>query len=127
MLARKAVSTKNYSRKRISRIPASPFEMILSKKFVKWNKLWQAPYEGMFSYQSNNITRYFEYPWAFYAVKLKKGMNILDFGGGLSGLQFVLYKCGVKAHNVDPGIKNPKWAVNEKMINKLNKKFDTKV
>ncbi|MCH8945630.1 MAG: class I SAM-dependent methyltransferase [Nanoarchaeota archaeon] len=131
MLARNELSKKiSNSNKNLKRKFKYPFEVILPEKFVKWNKKWGAPYEKMFSYQANNNSRYFEYPWAFYAVKLKKGMNVLDFGGGLCGFQFMLSKCGVTVHNLDPGIKSKGSVdrpVNEDSINKLNKKFKTKV
>lgn len=106
-----------------------PHEAKLPKKYLKWNLKWQAPYNGLFYFQNNNTTRYFEYPWAFYAIKIKKGMKALDFGGGHCGFQFVLDKCGLEVHNVDPGLESNGvgWPINEKTINKLNKKFKTNV
>lgn len=106
-----------------------PFEGVLHNKYLRWNQKWKAPFGGMFSYQMNNVTRYYEYPWAFYAVKLSKGMHVLDFGGGLCGFQFVLSKSGINVHNVDPGLgsKGIGWPVNEKSIKRLNRKFGTNV
>jgi ubiquinone/menaquinone biosynthesis C-methylase UbiE len=106
-----------------------PHQAKLPEKYLKWNLKWQAPYNGLFYYQGNNVSRYFEYPWAFYAVKLKKGMKALDFGGGHCGFQFVLDKCGLEVHNVDPGLaaNGVGWPINEKTMNKLNKKFKTSV
>ena len=106
-----------------------PHEAKLPEKYFKWNLKWEAPYNGMFQYQGNNVTRYFEYPWAFYAVPLRKGMKALDFGGGHCGFQFVLDKCGLEVHNVDPGLSSNGvgWPINEETMLKLNNKFKTKV
>ena len=106
-----------------------PFWGVLQKKFFDWNEKWRAPYDGMFAYQGNNLIRYYEYPWAFYAVRLRKGMKALDFGAGLCGFQFVLSKCGLTVHNVDPGLnaKGIGWSVDQVSIKKLNKKFGTDV
>ena len=112
-----------------------PFWGVLSKKHFQWNKKWQAPFKGMFSYQGNNLIRYFEYPWAFYAIRLRKGMRVLDFGGGLGGFQFVLSKSGLEVDNVDPGVgsspakrkKGKKLEVDQKSMGRLNKEFNTHV
>lgn len=106
-----------------------PFWGVLPRKFFRWNEKWKAPFGGMFSHQGNNLIRYFEYPWAFYAVPVRKKMKALDFGGSLAGFQFVLAKSGLIVHNVDPGLesKGLGWSVSEKSIQKLNKKFKTDV
>ncbi|MEA2007224.1 MAG: hypothetical protein U9O20_03650 [Patescibacteria group bacterium] len=33
-------------------------------------------------------------------------MKVLDFGAGHCGFQFVLDKCGLEVHNVDPGLQS---------------------
>lgn len=126
MLAPNDLYKNNFrTKKKLTR----PFEGVLPEKYLEWNKLWKAPFGGIFKYQMNNVTRYYEYPWAFYAADIHKRMNVLDFGGGLCGFQFVLSKSGLNVHNVDPGLgsKGIGWRVNEKSIEKLNKKFQTNV
>ncbi|HZZ26532.1 MAG TPA: class I SAM-dependent methyltransferase [Pirellulales bacterium] len=47
----------------------------------------------------------FEYPWAAAEInKLGKHLDILEVGGGLSGLQFTLASQGHQVTNVDPGL-----------------------
>lgn len=101
----------------------------LSKKHANWNVKWNAPFKGMFSFFEGNTTREYEYPWAFHAIPIKKEMKVLEFGGSLSGFQFVLSKYEAKVDNVDPGMKakGKGWQVNKQTINKLNKKFNTDV
>ncbi|MDQ6838075.1 MAG: class I SAM-dependent methyltransferase, partial [Actinomycetota bacterium] len=43
-------------------------------------------------------------PWAFFAVPLCPTMRLVDLGGALSGLQFVLARSGATVINVDPFI-----------------------
>jgi 2-polyprenyl-3-methyl-5-hydroxy-6-metoxy-1,4-benzoquinol methylase len=57
---------------------------------------------GPFAFQPNTSTRAYEYPWAFHQVKGLGPSRILEVGGALSGLQFVLAKSGYEVHNVDP-------------------------
>jgi SAM-dependent methyltransferase len=57
---------------------------------------------GPFAFQPNTSTRSYEYPWAFYQVEGLGPSRILEIGGALSGLQFVLAKSGHEVHNVDP-------------------------
>ncbi len=57
---------------------------------------------GPFAFQPNTSTRAYEYPWAFHQVKALGPSRILEVGGALSGLQFVLAKSGYEVHNVDP-------------------------
>ena len=102
--------------------------MILPKtcdpRFHVWNKTWHAPYGrkrlkqyipsswectipalklvGPFGVQPNSSSRIHEYPWAFYATHLERGMSAVDLGGGFSGFPFVLQKSGLKVTNVDP-------------------------
>jgi len=96
----------------------------LPAHFAEWNRHWQAPYggtglpwplrcsrfdvrkRGPFAWQGNNSTREFEYPWAFHQIGAKgKNLTVVDIGGSLGGLQFVLARCGYRVINVDPGIK----------------------
>ena len=57
---------------------------------------------GPFAFQPNTSTRAYEYPWAFHQVRRLGPSRILEVGGALSGLQFVLAKSGYEVHNVDP-------------------------
>ena len=57
---------------------------------------------GPFAFQSNTSTRRYEYPWAFHEIEGLGPSRILEVGGALSGLQFVLAKSGHEVHNVDP-------------------------
>lgn len=57
---------------------------------------------GPFAFQPNSSTRAYEYPWAFYQLQGLGPSRILEVGGALSGLQFVLSKIGHDVHNVDP-------------------------
>src|SRR5581483_447740 len=90
-----------------------------------WNTKWRAPFGpssarvramvrrsgiqhrlarflGPFAYQSNSSTRIYEYPWTYKMIQPRPGMKVLELGGALSGLQFVLAKEGCEVHNVDP-------------------------
>jgi 2-polyprenyl-3-methyl-5-hydroxy-6-metoxy-1,4-benzoquinol methylase len=82
-----------------------------------------------FAYQPNNTTRAFEYPWVFYSLPLKEGARILEVGGGLSGLQFVLSSLGYNVTNVDPGQEEMRkaWCYNEQSFAALNRRFNTDV
>lgn len=57
---------------------------------------------GSFAFQNNSPTRAYEYPWAYYQMAGLGPSRILEIGGALSGLQFVLAKDGHEVHNVDP-------------------------
>lgn len=59
-------------------------------------------FRGPFAFQPNTSTRGYEYPWAFHQVKQLGPSRILEVGGALAGLQFVLAKSGYEVHNVDP-------------------------
>ncbi len=98
----------------------------LPPEYEKWNERWGAPYGrdsakgvsmkerigdaepqrfGPFAYQMNTDTRIFEYPWAYFSCEAKPGMRILEVGGGLSGMQYVLAMEGCEVVNVDPSAK----------------------
>jgi SAM-dependent methyltransferase len=65
---------------------------------------------GPFCWQSNNSIRVFEYPWAYHAIRRRGSqLRVLEVGGGLSGLQFVLAAEGDYVLNVDPGQNDLGW------------------
>jgi SAM-dependent methyltransferase len=84
---------------------------------------------GPFSVQPNNTTREFEYPWAFESARLKSGMDVVELGGGLSGLQFVLNQHGCRVVNVDPGMeaRGVGWPCDLRSMEKLNHLFGTNI
>jgi len=96
----------------------------LPAEFEIWNRKWGAPFGrasawmprfakqtsvhyalapllGPFSFQSNSVTRTYEFPWVYRALP-RSGQRFLEIGGALSGLQFVLAREGCEVHNVDP-------------------------
>ena len=83
----------------------------------------------MFSFQANNTTRVVEYPWAFFAAGLEKGMDVTEIGGGLAGFQFVLSRFGCRVVNVDPGLeaRGRGWDVDQRGVGRLNRAFGTSV
>jgi hypothetical protein len=95
----------------------------LPDEYALWNRTWAAPYgrrspaavilkpfgvrwarrvQGPFAFQGNTTTRTYEYPWAYHQLAALGTSRILEIGGALSGLQFVLAECGHEVHNVDP-------------------------
>ncbi len=66
------------------------------------NNKWLDRARGPFAFQPNTSTRAYEYPWAYDQVAALGPSRILEIGGALSGLQFVLAKDGHDVHNVDP-------------------------
>jgi 2-polyprenyl-3-methyl-5-hydroxy-6-metoxy-1,4-benzoquinol methylase len=68
----------------------------------------------------NNNTRAIEYPWAWYSLDLEPRMNILEIGGGLSGMQFLLAKHGYNVLNVDPGVE-------EEDLRRLSRAFKVRI
>lgn len=105
------------------------------KPFIsKWKKPFLSEEDierlkGPFAIQGNNSTREFEYPWAFEAGQLTKGMSVLEIGGGLSGFQFVLDSFGCHVVNTDPGMaaEGVGWPCDNVSITKLNNRFNTNV
>lgn len=59
-------------------------------------------WRGPFAFQWNTRTRAYEYPWVHQQLALAPGSRILEIGGALAGLQFVLDLEGHQVHNVDP-------------------------
>lgn len=94
----------------------------LPPEFAAWNQKWGAPYgrpgfrgwplrgtrfdavrRGPFAGQ-NNSTREFEYPWVYHQVsQLGAKRTIVEIGGSVGGMQFVLAREGHTVINVDPG------------------------
>lgn len=95
----------------------------LPDQYVQWNRTNAAPFgrqglavairkplgrywfrraRGPFSFQGNSTTRTYEYPWTYFQLADLPPSRILEIGGALSGLQFVLAKDGHEVHNVDP-------------------------
>lgn len=68
---------------------------------------------GPFAFQGNTPTRAYEYPWTHQQLAgLRPGLGplrVLEVGGALSGLQFVLSREGFEVHNVDPFFEH--WTV----------------
>jgi len=57
---------------------------------------------GPFAVQPNTWTRAVEYPWVVEQLAGIRRGRILEIGGALSGLQFVLASMGHEVHNADP-------------------------
>jgi SAM-dependent methyltransferase len=88
------------------------------------------PYlRGPFGFQADNgETRRFEYPWAYHATPLSPGLRVVEVGGSLSGLQFVLAKTGLTVVNVDPGESAEMgWPLDIGTFEILNRAFGTNV
>ena len=125
----------------------------LPDEFREWNRRWGAPFgnssraariacsrvpglakrfpklRGPFAFQENNETRIYEFPWAFFAAPLERGMHVVEIGGSLSGFQFVLAKSGARVTNVDPGesASGVGWPCTPASIRRLNRAFGTDV
>jgi SAM-dependent methyltransferase len=84
---------------------------------------------GPFGIQENNTVREFEYPWAYLAIPVRAGLDVLDIGGGLGGFQFVLAREGCRVVNVDPGMDavGVGWPCDESSMRRLNRRFGTSV
>lgn len=95
----------------------------LPQEYAEWNRKWGAPhgrhspgaivlkrlsdhrfrkFHGPFAFQGNTTTRSYEYPWAYHQLAHLGTSRIIEIGGAMSGLQFVLAKLGHEVHNVDP-------------------------
>ena len=123
---------------------------VLPDKYLEWNHRYGAPFgfrshgslkdrllrkAGLidkvyrwdpFGFQKNSTTRSFEYPWAF-SVLEPLNRNVLEIGGGLSGLQFVLSRAGGNIVNVDPGQPDLRgtWQYTEQRFAEFNRRFGT--
>jgi 2-polyprenyl-3-methyl-5-hydroxy-6-metoxy-1,4-benzoquinol methylase len=83
---------------------------------------------GPFAFQMNSDTRVYEYPWAFSTAKPEPGMRVLDIGGGVSGLQYVLAKSGCEVTNFDPSARphyNSSFDANFRMNPELHASLNT--
>jgi SAM-dependent methyltransferase len=123
----------------------------LPAEYAAWNKRWGAPngfpfaeallYQptlsleivaklaGPFAFQSNNSTREFEYPWAYHQIDHSAPRDIIDIGGGVTGMQFVLSMLGHRVHTVDPGLATGeyKWGSRSFRHEGLNAAFATPI
>src|SRR4051812_24925362 len=93
----------------------------LPQHYIDWNRRNGAPagrilrggrllgrtragvrWRGPFAWQENNSTRAFEFPWAYEQITSRNGpLRVLEIGGGVSGLQFVLAREGHRVTNID--------------------------
>lgn len=116
--------------------------------FQKWNQRVGAPYgrrwpfgpwlretriglawRGPFGVQPNNTSRRFEYPWAFDRLRtLAESGTIVEIGGGVSGLQFILAKSGFQVINVDPGLQaeGKGWSVTPSDLERCSSVFGSR-
>jgi SAM-dependent methyltransferase len=135
----------------------------LPAEFETWNEIWGSPFGyrgnrlyregvmpqralaeamlnptdpdfGPFAFQLNSDTRVYEYPWAFSTAKPEPGMRVLDIGGGVSGLQYVLAKTGCEVTNFDPSARpdyetsiDANFRMNPELHASLNTIFSTSV
>jgi SAM-dependent methyltransferase len=85
--------------------------------------------QGPFSIQANNTIREFEYPWVYETASLRPGAKVLEIGGGLSGLQFVIERSGAHVVNVDPGMAAAGigWPCDAASMERLNRLFGARV
>jgi hypothetical protein len=121
----------------------------LPAEFYAWNRHHHAPfgrrnrfsrflgdrYRGPFAFQANNGTRVYEYPWAYAAInahRVARGgrpLTIVELGGSLAGLQWVLAREGHRVINVDPGLsaRGVGWDVNADRHRALSRAFGAPV
>jgi 2-polyprenyl-3-methyl-5-hydroxy-6-metoxy-1,4-benzoquinol methylase len=79
----------------INRLPPSSTDGFFQNSRVRKTR-------GPFAFQFNSTTRAVEFPWAHHQIAGLGPSRILEIGGALSGLQFVLATEGHEVHNVDP-------------------------
>ena len=88
---------------------------------------------GPFAFQVASGTHEFEYPWAYFGAGAAKGTCVLQLGGGLGGLQYVLAAEGCRVVNVDntgprTTITTTPWGeLDVNLHNRLNEVFGTDV
>ena len=123
----------------------------LPAEYAAWNKRWGAPYgfpfaqellhqtntpleiaarlAGPFAFQANNSTREFEYPWVYHQIDHSAPRDIIDVGGGITGMQFVLDMMGHRVRTVDPGLASGEygWASRSFRHDGLNAAFGTSI
>ena len=113
--------------------------------YTAWNAYWGAPrgrlrYRrlplqnsrpvisllGPFAWQGNSVTRTFEYPWVYDQISANgKPLTIVELGGSLAGMQFVLAAQGHRVINVDPGLQATGigWDLDLTMHQRLSQAF----
>src|SRR5437763_7873978 len=121
----------------------------LPPEFVAWNQKWGAPFgrpgygswplkgsrfdaakRGPFALLQNNSTREFEYPWVYAELaKLGPKRTIVEIGGSIGGMQFVLAGEGHTVINVDPGLTatGRGWELNAGLHGRLARCFNAPV
>jgi SAM-dependent methyltransferase len=71
---------------------------------------------GPFVWQPNSRTRLFEYPWAYHEIAALGGpRTVVEVGGALSGMQWVLAGAGHRVVNLDPGLDTAGVAMHERL------------
>jgi 2-polyprenyl-3-methyl-5-hydroxy-6-metoxy-1,4-benzoquinol methylase len=116
----------------------------LPPEFDAWNARWHAPNgragrlgrlmparRGPFGFQANNSTRRYEYPWAYARVAAHRAarggrpLDVVEIGGSLAGLQWVLAREGHRVTNVDPGLeaRGRGWEVSAERHRALSRTF----
>jgi 2-polyprenyl-3-methyl-5-hydroxy-6-metoxy-1,4-benzoquinol methylase len=117
---------------------------LLPAAFDGWNARWHAPHgrdgrlsrlvparRGPFGFQANNSTRRYEYPWAYSRVAAHRAalggrpLDVVEIGGSLAGLQWVLAREGHRVTNVDPGLdaRGTGWEVSAERHRALSRTF----
>lgn len=121
----------------------------LPPEYSAWNVKWGAPngrrrYRhlpfkrssavtrviGPFGWQWNSSTRRFEYPWAYEQItRHGKGLTVVDVGGSVSGLQFVLGSEGHRVFTVDPALAatGKGWPLDRVRHNQLRRLYKASV
>jgi SAM-dependent methyltransferase len=85
--------------------------------------------KGPFGFQANNSTRRFEYPWAYSQIAAHRAalggrpLDIVEIGGSLAGMQWVLAREGHRVTNIDPGLeaRGKGWDVSAERHRELSK------
>lgn len=122
--------------------------------FAAWNRQHSAPagrvlrgerylgkldagirFRGPFAWQENSSTRAFEFPWVYEQIAAAGGpRDVLEIGGGVAGLQYVLAAEGHRVTNVDPGVTPPEavrtgtdFSIDAGWHERLSKVFDAPV
>lgn len=130
----------------------------LPKLYAEWNERCGAPFGhpegrnrpfeerlgdpeprrfGPFGFAWASTTRVYEYPWAYEMGEFKPGMRVLEVGGGLAGMQFLLAQEGCQVVNVDraadysqqggPPMPGFNWWVSRERHDAINKALGTDV
>lgn len=130
----------------------------LPKAYLEWNQSRGAPFGypqarnlafaarladpdparfGPFGFSWASTTRVYEYPWAYDVGEFKPGMRVLEVGGGLAGMQFLLAQEGYQVVNVDraadysqqggPPMPGFDWWLSRERHDAINKALGTSV